>query len=737
MSFSPAHRSRGILILKSSFMVVALSALSTIVSALNPQDKASTEQQEPSFRLKAELVETRVVVTDRKRNVIKNLNKEDFEVFENDKGQVVSFFSAENLSGAKDQSRPSQAVEKREPSGSTPAASTPGRTIVLFIDTLHLSTTSLLQTRETLLKFINERLTENDVAAVVTSGSNLGIFGQFTQDKQVLRNAISRLSASPESRPNTLYTPYLASRVENEAHQDIGEFPPALDVAMNIVRAEESLSDDPRLQDIVRSIALSRAREIIAEATYRRRSTLLTLKAVAERLAGMQGQRLILMLSDGFTMLDNAGAVDSTDIRAATSRASRSGVVIYTFAAKGLKASSFFNASNSGRFSPDPRSANKILSFTIAGDRELEGGLQILAKETGGESFLTTNDLNGALGKAIDDNSFYYALSYYPSGNDNNRTFRRIKIRVKGHPEYTVRAQNGYFASDMNKERLSETNDPQKRLLQAMNAPLVTAQVEVDVSADFLDLQADGAQVSLHTFTDGKKLKYVEENNSLVSKLAILVEVINARGRAESITQDAIQIRLSPQQYKEAGQNVYRHIKRLQLKPGLYQIRVGVRDQTTDLIGTSMAWVEVPDLKSKKLALSGISLAQSQAGNTAPQAEMKKAVTQPVVKRGISMFHVADYIAYFSRAYSDFSSEKGSGDLRVRAQILQGEKILLEDEWHPLSSLVIGRERSSVEFGGQLSLKTLNPGVYELRVVIADQKSKHIAKQAKIFEIQP
>ncbi|MGA9767670.1 MAG: VWA domain-containing protein [Blastocatellia bacterium] len=729
MSFLSARRSPGILILKSSLIVVVLGAMTTIVAALNPQDKPSTQQQEPSLRLKAELVEIRVVVTDRKGNIVRNLNKEDFEVFENDQGEVVSFFSAENLSTA----------DNQPPTGETraPAAATPGRTIVFFVDTLHLSTTSLLQTRETLSKFINQQLTEHDVAAVVTSSGSLGIFGQFTQDKQVLRTAISRLSASPETRPNTLYSPYLASKVENESTQELAEIPPALEVAMSIVRAEEGLSDDPHVQNIVKSIALSRAREIIGEATYRRRSTLLTLKAVAERLSDMPGQRLIMMLSDGFTMLDNAGAIDSTDIQSATSRASRSGVVIYTFGAGGLRGLSFFDAAKGGRLNPDPKSANKILSYVSAGDRELEGGLRILAKETGGESFLTTNDLNGALEKAVDDNSFYYALSYYPEGNDNKKTFRRIKVRVKNHPEYRVRTQSGYLAADINKERLNDTSDPQKRLLQAMNSPFAYSQIGIDLSADFLDLQADSAQVSLHTFTDGKKLRYVEENNSLVSKLTILVEVINARGKAESITQDAIQIRLSPEQYKEAGQNVYRQVKRLQLRPGLYQIRVGVRDQATDLIGTSMAWVEVPDLKSKKLALSGISLALSQSANALPQAEIKKTVTQPVIKRGISIFRAADYLTYFSRAYSDFSNEKRSNDLRVRAQIVQGEKVVLEDDWRLLSSLVTDQERNSVEFGGQFGLKTLPAGVYELRIMISDQQSKQTAVQAKMFEIQP
>lgn len=726
MSFPPAHKNRSAFLLKSFLVIALLMILAANVSKLNAQDKAA--QQDQPLRLKAELVEIRAVVTDKKGNVIKNLNKEDFELFDSDRAQNVSFFSAEDLGSPKalpDLKQLQQGAEKRES-----AEGWSGRTIVIFVDSLHISTTNMLRLRETLLSFINDQLTDRDVVAVVTSSGSLGVFGQFTQDKQVLRNAVERLAGSAESRPNTLYTPYLAAQVDNDA-------PFALDVAMNIVRAEETLPDDPHFLDIIKSIARTRAREIISEANFRTRSTLLTLKAVADRLAQMPGQRLILMMSDGFTMLDTGGITDPSDLQAVISRASRSGVVVYSFAAKGLTGSPLYSASNSGRFSANAGTANKIQSFILAGDKELDNGLNRVAKETGGEAFLTTNDLNAALGKMLDDNSFYYSLAYYPAANDSKKNFRRIKLRVKGHSEYNVRTQSGYLASDLNKEIAPDVSNRQQKLLQAMNSPLASTQIEIDASADFLELQSDGAQVSLQIYADGKKLKYAEEDKFFVSNLAMMIEVINAKGMAESIKQDAFQIRLSPEQYKQAQQNVYRNVKRLQLRPGLYQIRVGVRDQNTDLIGTAVAWVEVPDLSSKKLALGGVSLANVQADKPLPQSEMKRAAVQPVIKRGTSVFRSADSIAYFSRAYNAPSMENARGELRVQTQILQGAKVLIEGAWQPLSSLVISGEKDSVEFGGQLSLKTLRPGAYELRVLVADRKSGRVLQQGKAFEVQP
>jgi VWFA-related protein len=598
--------------------------------------------------------------------------------------------------------------------------------VVIFVDTMHLSTASFMRLKGTLLKFINEQLTDRDLAAVVTTSGSLGVFSQFTRNREVLRQALERLSFSADLSRGSLYTPFLASSV-------IRGIPFAVEVAMSIVRAEEHLPSDPLFEPTVRNIATSKARQILNEATYGRRVALLTLKAVAERLAEMPGQRLMLTLSDGFTMFDNSGDIDNSDVQAAVSRAVRSGVVIYSFLAKGLSTLSFFDASRSSVDADGPIAGN-LISFTSAGDRELENGLTQLAKDTGGEAFLTTNDISGALAKTLSDNSYYYALAYYPAADDRKNNFRRIKVSVKNHPEYRVRTQNGYLTRDLKRAALAETTDPHKRLLEAINAPLITTDIEIDAAAEVTGLLAQGGQVALILYTDGKNLKYAEVEKSFVSKLELMIEVLNSAGRSDGITQDLIEIKLTPEGYKQSARNVYRYNRNLQLKPGLYQIRIGVRDEHSELIGTTSTWVEVPDPRSKKLFLGGVSLAKSSTAKAAQGGEANANISKPDVRRGVSMYRNTDDIIFVSRAYN---VAKQPAELKARVQILQGEKVVFEDEWHPISSITLSKDGDMVVFGAQLNLQPFKPGLYELRLTVGDEKTKNPLVAGKLFEVEP
>ena len=86
------------------------------------------------------------------------------------------------------------------------------------------------------------------------------------------------------------------------------------------------------------------------------------------------------------------------------------------------------------------------------------------------------------------------------------------------------------------------------------------------------------------------------------------------------------------------------------MKPGLYQIRVGVRDPQTEQMGTASAWVEVPDLKSKKLILSSISTNRFQLDSDDAKPGAVKAVPQPNVRNGVNIFRRGDFITYYGKA---------------------------------------------------------------------------------------
>jgi hypothetical protein len=68
-----------------------------------------------------------------------------------------------------------------------------------------------------------------------------------------------------------------------------------------------------------------------------------------------------------------------------------------------------------------------------------------IADRTGGRAFMNSNDLTGAIRRAIDDSRFSYVLAYAPSHNQWDGKFREIKIKLK-RPNLEARYRQGYFA---------------------------------------------------------------------------------------------------------------------------------------------------------------------------------------------------------------------------------------------------------------------------------------------------
>src|SRR5262249_19144820 len=144
-----------------------------------------------------------------------------------------------------------------------------------------------------------------------------------------------------------------------------------------------------------------------------RQSTLDVLNAVAERAAAMSGQRLLVLLSDGFTMRDFNGAPDAGQVQSSISKAVRAGVVIHSIDVRGLEVAAEFDASRRGLSSP--AMIGRLSSYMSSSAKDRQDAINALAQDTGGKAFFNTNDLKGAVQKAVDLNRTYYVLAYYPA----------------------------------------------------------------------------------------------------------------------------------------------------------------------------------------------------------------------------------------------------------------------------------------------------------------------------------
>jgi VWFA-related protein len=696
-------------------------------SAQNKAQDKPQKEDEATLKLTTELIEVRAVVTDKAGNPVSGLTKDDFELLENDKPQEVSFFAFTRVPGkGESATAPGQPLAPSAALANS-AAAKPGRSIVLFADNSHISTSNLLSLKQSLRRFIDDKLGEQDLTALITSFGTLGLGEQFTRDRRLLRYAAERLGVGPSERASLL-TPYLAWLVNRDDRSGLNE-------AFRLLREEEGVMEtDPR---ILTQLAKSRATEVLSIASYRSRTTLLTLRSVIDRLAQMPGQRLLVLFSDGFTLLDSTGRFDSMELQNVTSRAARSGVVIYSIDSRGLTGPPGMG----GEYRTQPN-----FSIASAGERDLQDGLNALAADTGGKFFRNTNDLTSAANQALVDNEVYYTLAYYPAEEGNANKFRKLTIRVKGHPEYRVRTQKGYLPSALARNKTEAAKTPEQRLVQRMIEPLPVAELGVVATADDVEIQADPSQVTLKVTVDGTSITPQPQANGIQKmELKIATLVFDKTGKQVFNLLQTVDGTLRPASYERLRAGGFHYYKRLALKPGFYQIRVGVFEPKTERTGTATALVQVPDLKSKKLTLSSLQLsviapgqeaaATAQAKNNGDLAPGNDKVNDKVVQ-GIRFFQRQQPFLYALRLYQNANQNFPPEELELQTEIWQNDKVVSKSEWFPVPSRIIERDAKGLTLAGQLQLLNFRDGIYELRLNVRVKGKKAGAQRIAVFGVE-
>ncbi|HEX7957865.1 MAG TPA: VWA domain-containing protein, partial [Pyrinomonadaceae bacterium] len=164
--------------------------------AAAPRPQAAPAREEEVVRINSELVQTDIAVFDKSGKFVDGLTREQIELLVDGRPQAVSFFERVKA-GAFDEEAQLAAARGRPRAGAASAVVRPldrGRLFFLFFDDLHIRPGSLQRTRETMLRFVDEQMGQNDSAAVFTASGQLGFLQQLTDDKTVLRLAVKRLA---------------------------------------------------------------------------------------------------------------------------------------------------------------------------------------------------------------------------------------------------------------------------------------------------------------------------------------------------------------------------------------------------------------------------------------------------------------------------------------------------------------------------------------------------------------
>lgn len=737
--------------------------------AQQPPARPVPEQTDDVVRINTELVQTDVMVFDKQGRFVEGLQPEQFELQVNGNTQAIPFFERVTA-GSRNEA--SQLAGTRR--GATNVASTTnpaaggeaperGRIIFFFLDDLHMSGASLIRAREALQRFVDNQMNPNDQVAIVSTSGQIGFLQQLSDNPVVLRAAIKRLNykQNPEAYTGkTQISEYMASQVLDNGNRELYAY------LLESIKIEQQMGPGNRHGDHRLAASYSaapylrnRLRQVNNNGRMVTADTLSALRSLMLSSNDLPGRKLVFFLSDGFIINERkAGALEM--LHSVTEAAARAGAVVYTMDLRGtvFGLGSGVDASTNDYWDPSARRAG-VAFGEVAATRE---PLQIIADETGGRAIFDSNSIDEALQQGVRETSNYYLLAWRPDSALLRQQSAHLKVSIKGRPELRVRLRANSFSVPATAAKQPDTATSSVKSNDAAKAPNVKAKAEIPAtdaenkaapaqSSDAALLSALGALYPqrglptsiavgyLNTGNQGTLLKISMQTERSAfgfdplgsANQKALVDVAGAalddRGQFGSFKQ---LLTVTPDTTPNASAQLVIWQQQLHLKPGLYQVRVALRDRATGHVGSAIQWIEIPDLTKNNFALSSIFLGERKSEPT-PNA---KAETGPQAILVDVDHHFARSSALRFQTYI-YNAANGTSapDVRVQAQVFRDRQAVMTTS--PAEVPLVG-DRARLSYWAEIALDKLAPGRYVLQVTATDRAGNRTATQRVNFFVE-
>jgi VWFA-related protein len=436
--------------------VLLLSLLGMVAASTDSaQEKAGRD--EAILRVETRLVQVSVVARDSKGQAIKNLTKDDFELYDNGKEVPIDVFSGLSITPTAPEALPPNVFSNRV-QGAQPSVT------VVLLDGLNTAFQDQAWARTQVVRFLQE-LRPEDRVGIMLLGEHLYVLQNFTSDPQLL---LAALRHAPTRNPRELGGSAAPESNWDEADQ----------ASVNVAGSPVSTSVDPSTMAYVTppssgaggtssaasgaatGAAMGAAGEEAAmmfmEALMnqfqghqsaffgidRVQRTLDALIAISNYLGQFPGRKNLIWVSSSFPVsVGFVGTRQPGDTRdqihfaadferaykTLNSALNKADLAIYPVDPRGLVAGA-----------PGTTDWNELYST--------QGTMKELASQTGGQAFVNTNDLARVMRAAADDSQASYTLGFYPHDIRWDNKYHALKVKVS-QPGVHLRYRLGYFAT--------------------------------------------------------------------------------------------------------------------------------------------------------------------------------------------------------------------------------------------------------------------------------------------------
>ena len=538
---------------------------------------AQEPQSPPTFESKVNLVLVPVVARDAHGRAVGNLTKDDFQLFDKGKQQVIDSFSTVKRVGDAPEEKAAASAAESEGVGVVARSSSPQRYVIYLFDDLDTEFADMDPVRAAAGRHIERGLAPTDRAAIYTVSGHPTL--EFTGDRAKLEDTIQKLrvqltvSHGGSRCPPVNY--YIADLIQNRVEAGLnGDEPDALHALIGETMACWPTTDYEQAKTLARA-AVRREVFLGAQDTQ---TVLSALRRAIRRLAEMPGQRSLILASPGFVVRTPeaisvmAGLLD---------QAAKANVIIGAVEPRGVSA---YYADATRRDAP----SNLWLRYLRSTDEANDDVLADLSAGTGGTFFHNNNDLTAGFDRVAAAPEFSYVLGFSPAELKEDGSFHSLSVRLPDQKGVSIEARRGYYAVKYDSEEETAKSD----IHDAVFSREERNEIPVTVETRYSKADADNRKLTVTAKVDVRSLHFRKTDGRNWDSLTLVSALFDRDGAYVTGTTKTVNLRLLDETlaHMDAGEVVPFDFD---MKPGAYVLRLVVREAEGGAISTRSIPVKI------------------------------------------------------------------------------------------------------------------------------------------------
>lgn len=677
---------------------------------------------QPPFATATTAVIVDAVVRDRKGNPVADLQKDDFELFEDGVRQQIADVTIVAPGRARERgggTAPAASSSATSTPDARRAVSTPAFVALVFD---RLSPEARALAHRGALTYL-ETAGEGDFAGVFLADRSLVTIQTYTNDRTRLRRAIDDVATRATSvfdRDSVKGINELINSAAGDSHPST----PEVASPESVGRPVDAAAGTGRIPPALLTSAMFNTWEALSR-ERQGYATSNALLAIASALGMLPGRKTVVFFAEGLAIPDAV----LPHFQNVVTTANRANVSFYTVDAGGLRVHSkdaeigrtVRAAGDAGlKLTPDGSSQSNLGVLEANEDalrKDPRTSLTLLAEQTGGFLVENTNDLARAFRRIDADRRFHYLLTYTPKRNDFGGEWRTVTVTVPSR-EVTVRARSGYLAvRSLGAIPLLAYEGPALAALDRTPPPRdIALRAGVHVFPRVSD-----SQLTVLASTRGADLTFVrdEKNGTFRADFTILARIRNSAG--EIVRKSSQPYRLSGPlaQLAQTQQGEVLFFRQPTLSPGTYLLDVAVHDALAGRAGVHTVSFEVPESSA---ALNVSSLMIVRRGERVPATERPEDENPLYVGNVLLYPNLEEPIRRVDKAVTLFFivSSKGSVPKEATLEVIGEGRILASVRVKLDAADSGGRIRQLA----QLPISALTPGEYTLRLIVTHGRQR-------------